>query len=73
MRSEERGGSLSGSFSGASWWRHPLRGDGLPAGRIQLPGAATAWRSVFTRRLLEQEVQFSSNSVGLPVIVATRG
>jgi len=53
--------------------RHPLQGDGLPAGRIQLPGAATAWRSVFTRRLLEQEVQFSSNSVGLPVIVATRG
>ena len=43
------------------------------AGRIQLPGAATAWRSVFTRRPLEQEVQFSSSSAGLPVIVATRG
>jgi hypothetical protein len=38
-----------------------------------LPGAATAWRSALTRKLLEQEVQFSSSSVGLPVIVATRG
>jgi len=43
------------------------------AGRVQLPGAATAWRSVLTRQPLEQEVQFSSSGAGLPVIVATRG
>ena len=51
--------------------RYPLQE--TAAGRIRLPGAASAWRSVFTGRPLEQEVQFSSNSVGLPVIVATRG
>jgi (1->4)-alpha-D-glucan 1-alpha-D-glucosylmutase len=43
------------------------------AGRVQLPRAATAWRSIFTREPLEQEVQFSSSSAGFPVIVATRG
>jgi (1->4)-alpha-D-glucan 1-alpha-D-glucosylmutase len=43
------------------------------AGRVQLPRAAAAWRSVFTGQPLEQELQFSAGSAGLPVIVATRG
>jgi len=51
--------------------RYPLQE--TAAGRIRLPGAASAWRSVFTGRPLEQEVQFYSSSAGLPVIVATRG
>ena len=51
--------------------RYPLQE--TAAGRIRLPGAASAWRSVFTGRPLEQEVQFHSSSAGLPVIVATRG
>lgn len=51
--------------------RYPLRE--TAAGRIRLPGAASAWRSVITGQLLEQEVQFRSSSAGLPVIVATRG
>ena len=51
--------------------RYPLHAGA--AGRIQLPGAATAWRSVFTGEPLEQEVRFSSSGAGLPVIVATRG
>jgi (1->4)-alpha-D-glucan 1-alpha-D-glucosylmutase len=50
--------------------RHPLA---TTAGRVELPGAATTWRSVFTRQPLEREVQFHSSGAGLPVIVATRG
>ncbi len=71
---EALGGFMRETADGALlviFQRYPLRK--TAAGRVQLPGLASAWRNVFTGQILEKEVQDFSSSTGLPVIVATRG